>query len=569
MQELTVIDSNTHSIENKLRQAWRQQRRYFHLRGASRFLIWLVFMIVLDFLIDWGIFFQARMTFRIGLLLLVINIAVLGWVLWSEWLRNLRPFNPLLVALEVESQHPELASLLVSYTQLDGPAADQSDVSLELIEAMRQEAVMQTHTLDFREIVNFGQLKNLLLVAGVVFLVFGAVSFTNQGHLQSLIQRLAGIDATYPTKTRITDVSGDLTIRAGDSASVMASATGVIPDGGRIFTKPVDGDGGWTALPLKKDDNQPAFRRELKEVVKDTYYYVRIGDDQSEQFRISVVPAPLIVATKVDLSYPAYMEKDASQVDQLDVEVPEGTQIQWHLTCDTAIKRMRITTFRQSAGETKEQTIEADVDASGKNITFAVTADKAFKYTFHWTESESGQDFEYGDVRHSVRVTADTVPEVVLIRPASDRMATVKKIVKMVARATDDHGLADAWLVYSLDGSEDVDASKEHKIRIHNFNGARSDEFSYAWELQEAIEGLKPGIRITFAVEVVDRSPAALGHRRRSAARQFTVVDTKTYLAWSDGEFAAQRDDTKQVRDSERTASAQVKRLREQETITP
>ncbi|MEK6235711.1 MAG: hypothetical protein N2C14_13465, partial [Planctomycetales bacterium] len=191
-----MTTNHTKSIESKLREAWGRQQRFHHVRGASRFVIWLIFMIALDFLIDWGIFFQIRWTNKIGFLLIGVNAAVLAWVLWNEWIRRLQRFDPLQVALEVESNHPELSSLLVSYTQLEGPSEKQPDVSVELIEAMREQAVVQTRKLDFREIVDFAQLRNLLAVAAGVLLMFGSISYLNQAHVQTLFQRLAGFDAS-------------------------------------------------------------------------------------------------------------------------------------------------------------------------------------------------------------------------------------------------------------------------------------------------------------------------------------------------------------------------------------
>ena len=33
--------ADSKSIESKLKQAWREERRFYHIRGASRFVIWL------------------------------------------------------------------------------------------------------------------------------------------------------------------------------------------------------------------------------------------------------------------------------------------------------------------------------------------------------------------------------------------------------------------------------------------------------------------------------------------------------------------------------------------------
>lgn len=550
--------TNTNTIEAKLRQAWRQQRRYINLRGGSRFLLWLIFMITLDFVIDWGVFFRFRWTSQLGLLLLVVNVVVLTCVLWYEWLRHLKPFKPLLVALDIEDKHPELASLLVSYTQLDGTANNQSDVSVELIDAMREQALLQTHKLDFREIVNFGQLKRLFLVAAGVLLVFSTLSYLGQDHVRVLAQRLVGLGADYPTQTQVTSVSGDLTIRAGDSVEVVAEVAGVIPDDGVIYVRPVDDSADWKALPLKKNSSSPTFQRELKEVVKDLKYYVRIGDDQSKEYRIQVVPAPRIVAAKIDLTYPKYMDKAPGQEDQLNLEVPEGTRIRWQLSCDTPVKQL-IVKFGHPSNDKIERKVAAKVDETGKNITFELEASEGVKYTFVWTKDNSGKDFEYGDVQHNVRVIPDSIPEVELVQPGSDGLATPQKTFKLVARARDDHGLANAWLVYAIDGSE------EKRVPLHDFKGKPAAEFIIPWALKENIKDLKPGVQISVAVEVTDRNPAAQ-RLRRSATRQFKIVTQEHYIQWYRQELAAQRDEIMRVREREQSSSEAIKQLNKQES---
>ena len=207
-----------------------------------------------------------------------------------------------------------------------------------------------------------------------------------------------------------------------------------------------------------------------------------------------------------------------------------------------------------------DQTIDAQVDESGKNLTFTRVAEKDFKYTFHWTEGGSGESFEYDDVQHSVHVVTDTSPEVELIRPSSNGLATVQKKMKMVARANDDHGLSKAWLVYSVDGS-----AEQQRVPIADFNGVPSEEFNFAWELKKSIQGLKPGSQITFAIEVIDLYPASEKHLSRSATRQISVVELETYLQWYREELAAQREEIKRARDTEQTSSTQVKQLKDQE----
>ena len=552
-------------IEDKLREAWRREQRFVHLRGASRFLVWLVVLIGLDFLIDWGILARTGASAKFGYLLPVMNVAVLLWVLWHEWLRHLRRYDPLRVALEVESRHPELSSVLVSYTQLEGTVEKQPNVSRDLIEAMRGEAVLQTRSLDFREIVDFGQLRNLLFVTVGSLLLFGAISINWREHVGTLFQRLLGAEVEYPTRTQVVDVTGDLLVRLGDPVTVSARAAGVIPEAGEILTRPIVGDpreggaaennGAWQSLPMKRSQNTPTYTRELKELTTDLVYYVRLGDDESEPRRITVVPSPRVVAARLTLVYPAYMDRDPSETDQLNVEVPEGTEIRWQLTCAPRVKRLEV--------RADDRTLEATLDENGERAAFALRADDAFKYTFHWTERESGQDFEYDDVQYTVRVVADLVPEVELIRPAASGLATVKKTLEIEARAVDDLGLSTAWLVYSVDGSA------EERFPIHDFGGADRKTFQATWKLAEKIDGLKPGMRIMYGIEVGDRHPSGVAHRRRSVTRQLTIVEPERYLQWYRGELAAQNDLIRRALEAEKTSSVRVKELKAQEGESP
>ncbi len=57
------------TIEQQLRATWKQERRFCHLRGISRCAIWLVMLVLIGLLIDWGLLFKARMPAAVSVLL--------------------------------------------------------------------------------------------------------------------------------------------------------------------------------------------------------------------------------------------------------------------------------------------------------------------------------------------------------------------------------------------------------------------------------------------------------------------------------------------------------------------
>ena len=198
-------DTPDQGIEEKLFEAWRQERKFYDFRGAARFLIWLVALLVVDLLIDWQIFFRERWETP-GILLLLVNLIVLGWVLWKEWLRYRKPFDPVRVALEVENKHPQLRSVLVSYSQFKDMDPEKIQASPTLLKAMRDQAISLTKPLNFKEVVDFNQLKNVGLVCLVTLLCFSAAGLQWKDHMRALFMRLIGGDVDYPTNTTITKV---------------------------------------------------------------------------------------------------------------------------------------------------------------------------------------------------------------------------------------------------------------------------------------------------------------------------------------------------------------------------
>ena len=546
-----MMDANQQtSIESKLQWAWRQERRFINIRGAFRVLIWFIGLLAIGFIIDWGLFAKAGLRANLGIVLLVIDVAILAWAVWYEWVRHLKPFDAVHVSLAVERRHRGLNSLLVSYAQLDPSNTDKTTVSTELIGAMRAEAVMQARPLDFREIVDFGQIKKLILVGVGVFLLFSVLSFIWSDHVGVFFKRLAGSDVRYPTQTQLKSVSGDLTVRVGDIAIINAKAGGALPPEGRLFTRAAGSKVSWKELPMKSDEDPASFSREVKGLVSDLRYYVRVGDDRSEEHVIRVITAPQVVATKVTIEFPDYMNKAAIASDQLNLEVPEGTKVRWNLTCNPPVKRCEVTIG--------ERAFEAKLDASGTKLEFEHTAKEAFKYTFRWTERE--KEFKYDDVQYAVRVVPDGIPEVELLRPTANGLATVDKTLKITARASDDHGLAKAWLLYS------INAGKEERIEIKDFQGAPGQEFTHEWKLKKTIPELKPPAQIAIAIEVDDLHPDKANRKRRSSTRVLTIVELEAYKEWFRAELAAQAEELKRSRDSEMASSTQVKAIKNQES---
>ena len=570
-------------IEQRLRQAYREERRWYNIRGASRLTLWLIALLAVAFLIDWGLFAKTQMSGITGLTLLLVNVGILIWVYHREWGQYLKSYDPLTTALEVEKRHPELSSLLVSYMQLkDEPDAHEGNVSQDLIKAMRDQAIEFSRPIDFKDIVDLGQLRKIGAVAVVLFLIFSIAGIFNREHTGVLFQRLLGKDAEYPTNTVITGTSENLTIRVGGEPVITATVAedGDIPENGRLFLKDKNSsEAAWKEVPMNRsEDPTNKFSFKLKPVDRDTLFYVKIGDDRSEQYTINVITSPRIENVDIALQYPEYMNRDAGTYDDLNLEVPENTTVKWTVRCNTPVSSWEVLVPSDWGEQTAEnkpdesdpetdkdapkfRSILADLDEAGTTATFEIPVAKALKYSFRWTEKANG--FQYEDVQYGVKVTTDGLPDVDLIEPREVGYATVGKVVKMEAKGTDDIGLDKAWLVYSLNGAD------ETKVEIFNFEGDTNKTFNYSWKLTDDLKELKPDDRVSFQIEVADRHPDREIHLRRTAPRQLTIVTPEAYLEWYRTEYGSQIEELKRSRNQELAAQKAVTQIQTEEGIEP
>jgi hypothetical protein len=549
------MSTPNNTIEEQLHQAWKQERRFVHVRGLCRCVIWLVLLVFLGLLIDWGVLFKTRMPAAVSVVLGVIGLGTMAWVIRREWIRHLRPFNATRVALEVEAKHPELMSALSSYTQIDTMTGG-SQASPELLGAMRDFAVQTARKLTFTDIVDFAQIKKLAIYACAALLITGAMSIQWSDYLGAMARRITGQGADYPVRTKLVEISGDLTVAQGNPVDLVVKAGGVIPGSVVLHVRPQGESGGWTEMPMDKLANGFTFRRQLNSPDRDLDYYITMGDYRSDAFRVSVVAAPRIEQAQIHVEYPGYLNRPPTTSDQLNQEVPEGSRIRWQLQTDKPVANLGVIHG--------DQRLDAEVADNGTDITFSLPADRNFSYTFEWTEGTSGEAFTFEDVQYSVKAIKDIVPRITFEGRPPQGIATVKKTADIAWQAKDDYGLGDVFLVYALTTPGQSETPEPQRIRIKETEGRISAGETYAWTPAKVIPGLKPGVEISYYLETSDLKPQndKDGERvARSAVKQLAIVSSDDYVAWFRRELATRSDTVTGVFKNELEVSEKVKQL--------
>ena len=547
------LESGSAMVEAKLRKAWRKERRYYHGDGLAHLLVWLLALVFVDLTVDW--LFLLPGTGR--LMLLAINLAALGWVLWHYWVRHLRPYDPVRVALQVERMHPELESLLVSYVQLSGDSPEAAYASPGLLRVLRRQAINVTRPIDFREIISYKELKRIAALSVAIVAFFALYSVNWGEHLEVLLRRMLDPNAqiAYPTRTTVEKITGDVTLRQGDSVTLAAWAGGLVPARGILYVQPREGE--WERIPVFPGDDPTEFAYRFREVFQPFDYYVRLGDARSKTFTVSVVPPPRIVETRVHLTYPAYTRLSPKVVDFLNLEVPEGTEMAWELVCDLSL----------ASAEMLRDEAEASplaLDAAGKVARIARVATKSFSYQFRWKEREHGYAYD-DEIHYFVQVIPDSPPQVDLAFPVQDDKATVHKTLTVDFLARDDYGIAKAWIVYQVnDGEETRRLIKDYTEPLVE------DEARWKLAAADSIPDLKIGDVVTYAIEVADTHGGEDGPQlSRSDSRRLFIVSVPEYLRYVLEKRRRLRQEIVGMRTQEKEAETEVGRLKEETPEPP
>ncbi len=557
------------NINDKLKAAWSREQRFINTRGLVRSIIWIVSLIITSLIID-ILIWKGLGDNNYGLFLTFINVGIVAYVIYNEWWKHRKSYDPVRTALQVESKNPGLSSILITYTELSDEDSE-AKAPKEIIKAIEDKANEKTKSLDFQEIVPWGQIWRIVQVSLALIIFFGLISFKWKEQVGTLFQRLVGQDANYPTETNINTIQVEeqvmkvgttFKVKSGGSLNIKVLTDGKTVSTAQLYTR-TKGIEEWTSNPVQMDplaNNSLNYERQLEEITENTEFYIKANDDKSETHEIQVIKQPSYNYV-VERIFPEYINQKSEAITELNMDAPQGTQLKWKISTITKVKAMEV-----RIGE--EETINAVISEDGKLITFTKKADQAFNYSFLWTEGESGKDFQYIDVQNSVKVIDDTLPEIQLITPSADSLATIKKTVNINFKGTDDYGIGKSHLTFSVkrDGSKSDGETEIIRNEIQDFEGKPSINHEYPWKLSEQIKDLKPGDQISYQIEVQDLFPGEKKHIRQSISRKISIVTPERYLQWYRAELASQQDQIKRARDSEETASTQVKQLRQQES---
>jgi hypothetical protein len=348
-------------------------------------------------------------------------------------------------ARRVELEFPEAGSHLINMVQFaasdednDGfrrAAMAQAAATVEDI-PFEQAARRESRRRRFRLVLNTPRdfVESCLALIGLVALAFVLTEVIPTW--SSSFQRLLQPWAFVPSLGRVHIVKvtpGDTEVLVGVGVDITAEIDNpektIYP--GRVHVQ-TQGEPDMT-LDMQADAGNRRYTANVPKVTVPLRYRLEIGDSQTRFYTLGVCQKPSIAEVEVTYQYPDYLGRAAEKVAQKhgDLEAPQFTS--------TSLSIRPLTPIARGYLLVDGQNVNGYVSEDGRTMRAYLLLTKDTTYTVH-AFTQAGQTDAEPRVNR-IRVLPDAPPTVSLLQPAGESAMAIGKMMSVVIRAGDDHGL--------------------------------------------------------------------------------------------------------------------------------
>ena len=228
---------------------------------------------------------------------------------------------------------------------------------------------------------------------------------------------------------------GNRTVRKRGDQIISAQASGFVPDRVRLFVKYAS-SGKWEETQMRPQAGSPAFEFLMSGIPESMDYYVDAGKVRSKTFKLTVVDLPGVKRIRVTYKFPAWTGmKPVVEDPGGDLRAVEGTVAELRVETDRPLGSGLIVLDNETEIALKDGVASVPLKKDG---------------VYHIAAMEQGERVRLSD-DYFIEVKADN-PPTVRVRPGQDVKASPIEEVPMSLEATDDFGVRDLTLHYSVNG---------------------------------------------------------------------------------------------------------------------
>ena len=433
---------------------------------------------------------------RIALLIGIIG--VVGYLLYKHLIQPLRvKLTPHDVALNVERKHRDLEDRLVSALQF-GETETDDPIKSHLLQRLVTDAVERTDGIDFKATIDKSKKRKHIGIAVAVLAGCALLALIFPAELDiSLNRLLSPWEKTEPVfTTKLTVEPGNARILRGRSLAINLEVTGKAADKARlIYTK---GDPTAEAEPQRQEidmvqieGEKRRFGYEIFNINTDMEYYATANEAESERYTVKVFDMPKLTAIEIAYTYPEYTQlKPIIQQGDGNIRAVAGSQAEVRITTNKAIQSATLTVDAQDSTPM--------LISDGRTLTTTLDVLNDGKYTVKLLCVDGFNN--QTPIEYTITAIPDEPPEIAIREPGRDIKATKLEEVKILAEATDDYGVENMTLMYSIGSGE----AQELPVETVEVKAEKIISGTYVFYLEEL--DVEPGELISYYAQATDNN---------------------------------------------------------------
>jgi hypothetical protein len=347
----------------------------------------------------------------------------------------------------VERRVPQFRSRLISALQLTRTEVATEEAAA-FIRRLVDDARRASTQINPRELVPAEGVRRSASVAVPVLLVLLTVGAWGGSNTMALLRRAFLEEVPVPRRTRLVEVTGHRTVGRGDDLTLEAIAEGVIPRHGRLVLRHASGR--VQSLPMEPDRaRERRFQRSIANLQASFSYRVRVNDAESAEYRVEVLPRPVVTNLVLVQWFPSYTGREATIVEPGELTLLRGSRLEIKGAASQALVRAAL----RLGGIEEERSAMVDLTSSNR-FSAQIEMDDPRLNSFS-IELVDERDIPSRDPAvYTIQIVPDQTPKVrMLLPPRREELATTRGAVLLSFEASDDFGLAAIQLHHQAAGS--------------------------------------------------------------------------------------------------------------------
>lgn len=410
-------------------------------------------------------------------------VGVASFFLWLKPLYDLWNAEQVLsdekAALALGRIFPQVKDKLVNVLQL----RNESTSNLLAAASIRQKS-MELQDIPFEQAVDFRENTKYLKYILPILLLGGLGPILLPGLLTESPSRIVRFSTFFSKPAPFSFVleTKDLRIYRNEELKISLRMEGKeLPQQVNLV---LDG----AMFPLEKN-NKGAYEYVFSGMESDFSFQFEGAGFYSEPFEVKFINKPLIGGINAKLVYPKYLNRKSEYQQNVgNLDVPEGTSIQWDVNCSYT-DRIRLQLDKQAP-----TVLEAGLL---KGFAFSTTAKQSFDYKLKLLNAESEAD---GQLEYRVNVVPDGAPRISILPTKDSSLFTYLLIAGSIE---DDYGFSALQLFYQVRRK----GSQQHTGTYRHFSVPFSKQNNYQnfflnWPLDSL--HLQSGDKLEYFVKVWD-----------------------------------------------------------------